>query len=236
MAIENTEAIVLKRFSYGDTSYIITLYSEGFGKIPLIAKGVKSNNHSYGLILEPANIVNVEFYLKPKRDLNLLKSGSLVQPSKVKGEGLFYMFPMLEVTDKLSHNFSADPKMWGLIRKTFTDVKSFGFNEMAAFLLKVLHFSGYGINTRACSCTASLNGNSYYAINKSCIVCKDCAKGNNVLDLKNGPAIFDRLLRTSISEVGSLEVSEETQKAFIKMMQNHFVHGISSKINSLDLL
>ena len=43
MGIETTVGIVLKTFSYGDTSKIIRCYTKDFGKISMIAKGIKTS-------------------------------------------------------------------------------------------------------------------------------------------------------------------------------------------------
>ena len=41
MAIQSSEAIILKRIPLGDTSLLVTVYSRNFGKVKLVARGAR---------------------------------------------------------------------------------------------------------------------------------------------------------------------------------------------------
>ena len=55
----STEAIVLKSISYGDSSIISSILTKNYGKISIIAKGVKKNKSTSRVLLEPLTIVNI---------------------------------------------------------------------------------------------------------------------------------------------------------------------------------
>ena len=77
--IRKTEAIVLRVINHGDTSKIATLYSRESGRLKVIAKGVRSpRSKSLGL-LQPTHHIHCVYYEKPNRELQLFKSGDLVQ-------------------------------------------------------------------------------------------------------------------------------------------------------------
>lgn len=77
----SSNAIVLRRFDYRETSIIAEIFSESDGLISVIAKGARQNKKAFG-ILEPLNIIFITFYKKSTKDLFL--------PSKYETISSFY--------------------------------------------------------------------------------------------------------------------------------------------------
>ncbi|MEO6696024.1 MAG: DNA repair protein RecO, partial [Ignavibacteria bacterium] len=72
MPIVKTDAFVLKSFRYGDTSKIVTLFTEDFGKISAIVKGARNFKSKLCGVLESMNYINAIIYLKSSRELQLV--------------------------------------------------------------------------------------------------------------------------------------------------------------------
>jgi len=70
--IVHTPAIVLKSFPFGDTSIIARCFSEEKGKISLIVKGARSKKSPKSAQFQPLSYVDVIYYHKPNRDLQVL--------------------------------------------------------------------------------------------------------------------------------------------------------------------
>ena len=70
--ISSTEAIVLNKKNFGDTSLICNLYSKDYGKIAIIAKGAKSLKNPLGAILQPMNYIDCVYYYKSKRSIQII--------------------------------------------------------------------------------------------------------------------------------------------------------------------
>ena len=70
--IIHTTAIVLKSFPYGDTSLIARCFSEDKGKISLIIKGARSRKSPKSAQFQPLSYVDVIYYNKPSRELQVL--------------------------------------------------------------------------------------------------------------------------------------------------------------------
>ena len=49
--IIKTEAVVLSKLNYGDSSSIASLFTEDFGKLSVIVKGARSPKSKYGKLL-----------------------------------------------------------------------------------------------------------------------------------------------------------------------------------------
>ena len=74
-----TNAIVLKRVLYSDTSVICRVLTEEMGKISILAKGAWRPKNATGPLLEPINHIHLQFYHKNTRNIQILKETGFVQ-------------------------------------------------------------------------------------------------------------------------------------------------------------
>ena len=74
-----TNAIVLKRIPYSDTSLICRIFTEDWGKVTILAKGVLRPKNVTGALLEPVNHIHIQYYNKSNRDIQILKNANFVQ-------------------------------------------------------------------------------------------------------------------------------------------------------------
>lgn len=80
MAILKTEAVVLKGWRMGETSKILSLYTREFGKVKVVAKGARGAKSKFKGCLEPLSHIQVVYYDKRTRDLQLLSQADLIDP------------------------------------------------------------------------------------------------------------------------------------------------------------
>lgn len=118
--IIKTEAIVLSKINYGDTSSIVSLYSESEGKISAILKGGRSPKSKIGKIVDPLNHLQIIIYKKNTRDIQILSSADLISHFvKIKEnlESLKYAFAIIELVKTLSVDDEPNKKLFkGLIK------------------------------------------------------------------------------------------------------------------------
>jgi DNA repair protein RecO (recombination protein O) len=74
--ILKTEAFVLSKLNYGDTSSIVSLYTKDSGKISAIIKGARSPKSKMGMIIDPLNFLEIILYKKDSREVQLISSAS----------------------------------------------------------------------------------------------------------------------------------------------------------------
>ncbi|HSP87123.1 MAG TPA: DNA repair protein RecO, partial [Ignavibacteriaceae bacterium] len=65
--IIKTEAVVLSKMDYRDSSNILSLYTKDFGKLSVIHKGARSPKSKKGFIAEPLNHLHIIIYKKDSR-------------------------------------------------------------------------------------------------------------------------------------------------------------------------
>jgi recombinational DNA repair protein (RecF pathway) len=79
MAIEKTEAVVLRTIKFGETSKILTLLTRDFGLLKAIAKGVRGARPKFGAALDPFARSEIVVYRRRERELHLVGGADLVE-------------------------------------------------------------------------------------------------------------------------------------------------------------
>ncbi len=116
--IVRTEAIVLRSLDYRETSQIVTLYTEAFGKLAVIAKGSRSAKSTFGSGLQPMSHIEALLYHKPGREIQTLKEVSHVQPHLRLGRQLDKLAigqRMVEFVNALVQPDEQNPQVFSLL-------------------------------------------------------------------------------------------------------------------------
>ncbi len=118
--IIKTEAVVLSKLNYGDTSKIVTLYSKDFGKISAMIKGGRSPKSKIGMVIDPLNHIQIILYSKETRELQIISSADLIShfPGiKEELEKLKYSQAILELLKNLLPEREANLRLFkGVLR------------------------------------------------------------------------------------------------------------------------
>tara|TARA_R110002124_G_scaffold274866_2_gene444932 strand:+ start:33737 stop:34471 length:735 start_codon:yes stop_codon:yes gene_type:complete len=104
--IESTKAILLRCIDYQESSKIITALSQSHGKIALIAKGVKKPKNKLAGVIEVGNILDVNYYYKPSRNIQTLSEASIVYQSlnfRKDFDRASILYSTLELISQLVH-------------------------------------------------------------------------------------------------------------------------------------
>jgi DNA repair protein RecO (recombination protein O) len=99
----SSDAVVLRSWSCGETSVISSLLTREKGFIRIIAKAARRPKSRLRALVEPGRLVNVDFSLAPERELQYLRSGSvLLDPMtfNLDLERSAYLLAALELVDR----------------------------------------------------------------------------------------------------------------------------------------
>lgn len=72
--LARSNAIVLRRLRYSDTSLIVTVLTHDRGIESMLAKGARSPKNRLSSVLQPLEEIEVQYYVKPGRELHLVRS------------------------------------------------------------------------------------------------------------------------------------------------------------------
>lgn len=75
--LDKTEGIVLRTTKYSESSVIANIFTKKYGLLSFIIQGLRSSkNKQKGNLIQSANILQLEIYLKEQRNLNRIKEYS----------------------------------------------------------------------------------------------------------------------------------------------------------------
>lgn len=232
-AIIKTEAIVLSKLNYGDTSSIISLYTKDFGKLSVILKGGRNPKSKMGMIADPINHLQVIIYNKPSRDLQLLSSADSISHFagiKEDFDKLKYSQAILELIKKLTPEHEPNHRLFkGVVRileliDKSTESPVIIFGRFFMFFLKEL---GYELQLGSCSnCGTTKLRNLELSYNFEIgILCDECRK--NFLESFIIPAeLFEYLLCLKLNDCPD-QLQLITAERAIVFMEKFLMYHVS---------
>jgi len=229
--IVKTEAIVLSKMNYGDSSSIASLFTEDFGKISVIVKGARSTKSKFGRIVDPLNYLSVVIYKKESREIQLLSQADIIEHyPHIKNDldNLGYAYAVVELVKNLLAEHEANNKIFkGLVkilsRLNSGDEKSeITFGRFFHFFLKEI---GYEIQAEYCSVCGKnkFTENLYYNFDKG-LICGECKK--TVVDNYDINLELLRYLNCLKSNESAGNFSNLTIRKAISFMENHLKYHV----------
>jgi DNA repair protein RecO (recombination protein O) len=190
------EGVVLRTIKLGEADRIVTIFTQGNGKIRAVAKGVRKTSSRFGARLEPASHVALQCY--KGRELDVVTQVETIESNRAVREG-YAMFthavPMLEVVDHVTPE--RDPNA-ALYRMLTGALRTLGARRSAlvttAFFWKLLSLEGFQPMLDGCArCGADGDGVVLRAFDLADggMLCESCASAGRPVS----PAALDLLRR-----------------------------------------
>lgn len=185
MSITKTEAIVLKGLKFGDTSKIVTLYTRDYGKIKVIAKGIRKPKSRLAGTLETFFHIHIVFYKKTTTEIYLLSQSEIMHPfQKITKDLNRYAFASgaLELLDKLITGEERNEKIFELTLSTLAFMESCAAKSVEKsflfFALRLAGILGYKPKFDRCiSCNKTIPDKLIlFSPEKGGVICSRCAR------------------------------------------------------------
>ena len=198
--IIKTEAVVLSKINYGDTSIIASLYSKDSGKMSVIIKGGRSPKSKIGMMVDPLNHLEIVFYKKESRDVQLLSGAEIISHFhhlKEDLERLKYSYAVIELVKNLSPESEPNLKIFkGIVRilSLFDSSNESPEILFGRFFLFFIEEVGYQLQLFKCSvCGKDDLRNKILGYNYDRgLLCEDC-RVENINNYEINSELFDYL-------------------------------------------
>lgn len=181
MTIIKTQALLLKKINFQDSSTIINFYTREQGKVSVIAKGSRRMKSQFRGYLEPLNFLDIIYYNKPTREIQILTKVDLLQNFVSNLNDIranYNSLAILELIDKLVHHNEENQRLFDMTINTLKyidnnpDRSDFG---LILFLLGAIKTLGYRIDLNNCHfCGVDLK-KLYYDEKNPQPVCFNCS-------------------------------------------------------------
>jgi len=182
MSLRKAEAIVLRSRPLGETSKLLTLFTDRFGKIAAVAKGARRPKSRFGASLDLFAHSSVLLYIKENRDLHLVSESNLIEAFyglREDAHRLGFACAAVELVDRMVMRAEKVPGLFPLL------IGGFGAMEMgdhlsvllSALMLKIVAILGFRPQLFSChGCGRSVEGElAGFSPAGGGVVCRDCA-------------------------------------------------------------
>jgi DNA repair protein RecO (recombination protein O) len=182
MNIQTSQAIIMRIKEFGESDLLVTFFTPDKGLVKGVAKGARRSRKRFVNCLDHFCLVNLEYGTQKKGDLHFLHSGKLIKAH----EGLRNDYTvlsrasyMIELTEVLFPLGVADPRMFGLLTRSFEALAAGEDTETVTMIFeaRALALGGYAFNfEKCCKCQREYRGEgtAVFIPEKGGISCLNC--------------------------------------------------------------
>lgn len=176
-----TEAISLKRMDYGEADRILTVFTPGYGKLRLLAKGVRKPTSRMAGHLEP--FTHIHIMVARGRDLSVATQASTIEPFRQLREDLVkssYAYHLAELVDAFLQDHDEHAAVFDLLRSALAALSAGGLPAelvVRHFEVQLLGEVGFRPQLTAClACQEAIEPQpNAYSVFLGGVVCPRCA-------------------------------------------------------------
>jgi len=220
MARKQIDGFVIRGFSMGESSRVITLFTRENGKLKCVAKGARKSATKKGGALELFSLVRSNIYLKENVELGTIGSVDMIDDySAIAGDPMKFGFSsaFCEILDKctsidqpMAELFDLTAEFFGIIMKSSSQVSASLF--WAAFI-KTLAILGYQPRLHECVVCGKVNEDkaAFYDSQKGGIICSsDLQEHVQYGKLsKTSLTVLQNFLSRPLSEIANIECTQK---------------------------
>lgn len=238
--IIKTEAVVIGKMNYSDSSIIATLFTESSGKVSAIIKGARSPKSKLSRVVDVLNRIEVIFYKKQTRELQIVSSADLISHyEKIKSdlESAKYSVATLELIKNLTVEDEPNKRLYrGLIKilEHFENQKEKPSVLFARFFMFIITETGYEMLLEKCGiCSKEILSDKNVGYNFSTgFICNDCLSSHSGFETIK-PELFKFLFALKSKQLFksiSDKIVDEGNSFMIKYVKEHIpdFRGIQS--------
>jgi len=161
--IVHTSAIVFKSVDYQETSKIVTLFTEEHGKLAVIVRGAKKQKSKFSGLIEVGNILDVVYYHKESRSVQILTEASLLEKTlnlRLNFEKMAAAMSAVELISQLLHEGEVNRPLFDFTKNFLLWLNDTEFNSKQIFpyvQIKLAGMMGIGISLEAGSVEKDTN-------------------------------------------------------------------------------
>ena len=245
MTLYRDQGVVLRTIKLGETDRIVTIMSQGHGKIRAVAKGVRKPGSRFGGRLEPMTHLAFQCY-RGRSDLDIVNQVETIDANRALREHygcLTHAVAMLEATDQVAQDREANPALYlMLVRALLTLAADPSPLVSGAFFWKLLSLEGFHPMLDECvRCGAveeaedgaEAGGAAFVAfdLDEGGILCADCGRFAGKRISPEGLVQLRRILggelRAALAEPPG-PATVETERLGLSSLEHHLERKLRS--------
>jgi len=235
--------VVLRAIKLGEADRILTIFTQGHGKVRAVAKGIRKTTSKFGARLEPTSRVAVQCYRG--RELDIVTQAETVDAYRTLREDyslLTRAIPMLEAVDQVAQEREPNHALYRMLTGALhTLAQTRNPLVTPAFFWKLLSLEGFHPMLDACArCgegdAATANGEHAlvaFDLDEGGTICRACARGGGRTVTPEGLALLRRVLGGGLNGVlaeGPGPAAHEIEHLGVRALEHHVERRMRSTV------
>jgi DNA repair protein RecO (recombination protein O) len=180
MPLYKEQGVVLRSVKLGEADKIVTVMTQGVGKVRAVAKGIRKTSSRFGARLEPLTHVSLMLY-RGRGSLDTVSQAEIISSFRAIRADLALFAAgetMLEAVDKVSEEHERNVRLFLLLLGGLRALDARPTDAAAvaeSFLLKLLSLSGFHPSLTACAVCGRPDP-GLFSSSQGGAVCPSCAE------------------------------------------------------------
>lgn len=249
MGLRSTRAVVSGTMRMSDSSKLVSLVTERYGLVKVVAKGARRPRSKYGSALEPVSLADIMYYHKDHRELQTLSDADLVEPwSALKSDIRLLSVASCMVETTQVHTAPEDPAagMYALLVRSLDELAAGSPKDadkhLWRFMLRLLDAAGYRPEFGHClACGKRIHGGAVFVSYAEGGVICSCTDHGDRFGVRVSPGalmVMNDLLDADAASLGRLKLADaqraEVERLILQFLAYH--SGSSRRLRSLMFL
>ncbi len=235
------QGIVLRSHKLGEADKIVTIMTQGSGKVRAVAKGIRKTTSRFGGRLEPFTHVNLMLY-RGRGALDTVTQAEIIAPHRAIRDdlGLFAAGEtMLEAVDKVAEEHEKNVRLVLLLLAGLRALETRPEDPVAvaeSFMLKLLSLSGFHPSLGACAVCGATDP-ELFASGQGGAVCPTCAESGAGHVSRAALAYLIELAMADMAVAGTLdEPDDRVRKESRSLLYGFAEYHLERRMKSVPML
>ncbi len=240
MPLYKEQGIVLRAVKLGEADKIVSILTQGSGKVRAVAKGIRRTNSKFGARLEP--LTHVSLLLYRGRNLDTVTQAEIVSPFRTIG-GNFELIAagetLLESVDKVAEEHERNVRLFLLLLSGLRALEARPRDAAAVaecFLLKLLSLSGFHPSLSACAVCGASGSPGWFSAGQGGVVCQDCAEHDAGRVAEPPVRWLDALARIDLVSAGDMTPAIDVRREARSILYGFAEYHLERRMRSFSLL
>jgi DNA repair protein RecO (recombination protein O) len=240
MPLYKEQGIVLRAAKLGEADKIVTVMTQGAGKVRAVAKGIRKTTSRFGARLEPLTHVSLMVY-RGRGSLDTVSQAEIISPFRAIREDLGSFAAgetMLEAVDKVAEEHERNVRLFLLLLSGLRalDIRPTDPAAVAeSFLLKLLSLSGFHPNLLACAVCGRADP-ELFSSGQGGAICAGCAEHDAGPASRQALGFLADLGQADLLEAGELTTDMQIRRESRALLFGFAEYHLERRMKSLPIL
>jgi DNA repair protein RecO (recombination protein O) len=241
MPLYKEQGIVLRSVKLGEADKIVSILTQGSGKIRAVAKGIRRTNSKFGARLEPFTHVSLLLY-RGRGALDTITQAEIVSPFRTL-RGDFELITagetMLEAADKVAEEHERNVRLFLLVLAGLRVLDGRPRDPAAvaeSFLIKLLSLSGFHPSLSACAVCGMPGPHEWFSAAQGGVICAEDVEHDAGRASRAAIAWLDLVARADLEGSGEATPPTAVRKEARALLYGFTEYHLERRMRSFTLL